>query len=739
MRRNLYKYCIFVCLICLSAFFVVNLNSSTINYVSANIAVENCCYDIDNEIDSTQQYNLDVSNESFTDISYKSYTKGMNVVNVLFNFVNYEGDSSNHFTLQEITDTMSTFTDEVNFYFERMSQGYVSINLDYVCTISSDSYDYYAELSSANYYIENTMFTNAVNAKLDYDGSVKDFKFSEYNFKVNAFAGNSGDWNTFLWPHAYSSNNLILMMEYQQSSPMSSRTLCHEMMHTFGVGDLYAYTGSSQYFSAQYLDIMATSFKNTSVNAYFRNKVGWIESSLYNDEKITQIEEIPFNLKESFTFNLYPNCTDDYTKTIAYKFGENSENGEFFIMEYRIKNYASNFDSALPNTGVVIYRVNPSVRGNSSGNEANSLNEIIFMGDSSYDISTYSYTKTCLLTEGSTYGNKGDVTSTSLVYSSAGGKENLFNGTNSNIIITINSLSDEYASITIDIEKEDLDLSNAKWDYSSPFTYTGTLYSVQLINVPTAITITYDDKYSAINVGKYTTTIILTYDEDRYNLINDTLSRSLTWEIIPTEIIIKINNKSSLYGDELSVLTYNIIGNVYNDDNLNISLTKEYGTSVGCYTISGNANNSNYNISIINALYTINHRVIEIEVLNQTFTDYEFKGLDQTKFNILDSSDEILEDDVVNITLNTLNFNTPKQGDYTITASIDNNNYKLIVNQGILHITSSIDNNSTSNNKTDNAITILWISITITAEITIIAVITSLIIRHKRLNRWRKY
>ena len=479
MKQGVLKYFIILSITCLSCLFAFDLkpNNNTCNTTLQinNIAEITLIDDTNNYVADNENIS-EVYNANYTNLTYKNYTKGNKIVNVIINFINYANDETNHFTQSEINNIISTFNQEVQLYFDRMSQGYIDINIDYVCSVAPQSYDYYLSLSSANILTESLLFSSAISNKLDLNGNPKTFKFSEYHFKVNAFAGISGAWDTFLWPHAFSYSSLILMMEYKQNlqSPMASSTMCHEMLHTFGVMDLYAYTGASQNFGAQQLDMMATSSKNTSTNAYFRNKIGWIGSSIYDDNNTTPIEEIPSRQRGSLTLDLYPNCTTDYTKTIAYKFGENSDNDEFFMIEYKIKNYGNLFDSIIPATSVVIYRVNlNATNGNSNGNYPNSYNEIIFMGNTSYDITTSDYTSSCTLTEGSIYGNKGALNTTSLVYSSNGGKENLFNGVNSDIVVKVNSLNNTRASITLTFkyEKETLNLSNTTWNYSSPFTY----------------------------------------------------------------------------------------------------------------------------------------------------------------------------------------------------------------------------------------------------------------------------
>ena len=79
-----------------------------------------------------------------------------------------------------------------------MSQGYITVKIDYVCSVAPYSYDYYLGVDDSDYDMENTLFNNAVSEKKDYNGITKNFIFDTFNLKVNAFAGNTGDWSTYV-------------------------------------------------------------------------------------------------------------------------------------------------------------------------------------------------------------------------------------------------------------------------------------------------------------------------------------------------------------------------------------------------------------------------------------------------------------------------------------------------------------------------------------------------------------
>ena len=686
-QKKNFKGLIFVCFLSISflcaIFLSLNLlNNSTIANVSAqsNTIVNS----------STQEgYSLHSKPSTAGDssLNYQRFEKGQTVVNIVFNFVNYKNDNINNFTPTEIQDIVSKCETDINEYFERMSQGVLTLNIDYVVSTASESYSYYKSLPEANSLIELSLIASSITNKKNEYGNTKNLEFNTASVGVNFFAGSAGGWSTFLWPHAYD-GGLILLMEH---GPEHSVTLCHELLHVFGVGDLYAYTGDSQYFSAQHLDMMSTSTENMSTNAYFRNKIGWLDSSEYGDATDSDIETFSVNSKKSKTVDLYASCTTNYNKTIAYKFGENEDKNEFFMVEYKIKGYGpENFDAGVPETGVVIYRVNTTVDGNSQGNE-NAYNEVIYMGDisNSSNISTDYYTTTCLLKEGDTYGNRGAKTNKSLVYSGGAGRTNLFTGENSEISIKVEDLTSEYATITITF-KEDLeviDLTDVNWNYENPLTYNGEMQTVELINIPSELTVTYTNIKTAKNAGTYTVTAVLNYDDEVYVLRNQNFSLTLTWKILPAQITYTINNKTSKYGEALQPLTCSISqGQLYGSDSLNITLLKEEGVSAGSYDIDGEVeSNPNYNVVFVKGIYTITKRNVNIKVLNQEYFLSSFVSADYTKYEVLEG-DSILTSDNDVVILVVKEFISAEIGTYEITAITFNESYNLGVTPGTLTI-----------------------------------------------------
>lgn len=642
-------------------------------------------------------------NAVYNSVTYNSYKKGMKNVNIMFNFINYNSDTTNNFTQNELNNIITTFREDVKLYFERMSQGFVTIEIDYVCSIAPNSYDYYLTMNDANYTLESRIFNNAVSAKKGYDGNVKNFIFNEYNFRVNAFAGNSGGWSTFLWPHAFSSSGLILMMEYKQGSSMKSATMCHEMLHTFGVGDLYSYKNNNNV-GAQGLDIMATSNKNMSTNAYYRQKVGWLKESEMDDNIVTPIEKITNGFGD-VNVTLHANTTSNYKNIIAYKFGEDKTTNEYFMIEYRVKNYENKFDDSIANTGVIIYRVNPKADGNSNVYDG-ALCEVIFMGDNSTDITKISYAKSCLLTSGQSLGSVGEKNSKSLVYSNGGGFDNIFKGKNSNIIVKVNSLSNEIADVTITFvdNRTTIDMKNVIWDYNSTFGYNGQNQKVGIINLPNELLalegtengIIYNGTFSATNAGKYNATISFSdYILNTYKFINNNLALQLEWEIKPANITVTIHNKSSKYGDEIVALTHSVTkGTVYNSDQLNIVLNKSSGNIVGDYEINGTFNNKNYNIAFIKGKYQITPRQVNVKILDQNISYEDDFAISQTAYELLPGGDNIIIGDnlTLEIIAENLDLNNIIPGTYALNAVSKNKNYQLIANpKGTLTVDNKID------------------------------------------------
>ncbi|HPT72822.1 MAG TPA: M6 family metalloprotease domain-containing protein, partial [Candidatus Cloacimonadota bacterium] len=209
---------------------------------------------------------------------------------------------------------------------------------------------------------EHTLLVNAVNGvssgipstlTVDADG---DGKVDNVCFIIQ---GNSDGWAELLWPHrwslysqyAYINGKRVYDYNFQLSLFMASRgvgVLCHEMFHSLGAPDLYHYT-TQPVSPVGSWDIMESDQNPPQhMGAYMKYKYGlWISS-------------IPvISTPGTYTLNSLATSTNN-----CYRI--NSPNsGQYFVLEYRKK--TGTFESSLPGSGLLVYRINTAASGNADG------------------------------------------------------------------------------------------------------------------------------------------------------------------------------------------------------------------------------------------------------------------------------------------------------------------------------------------------------------------------------------
>ena len=94
---------------------------------------------------------------------------------------------------------------------------------------------------------------------------------------------------------------------------------------------------------------------------------------------------------------------------------------------------------------------------------------------------------------------------------------------NENYDLTVTSLEIEWSIIPASI-----DVSEVKWNYTTPFTYDGTEKTVTLVDVPANVTVTYVGN-TATNVGVYTAVAVVSPVSTNYEVVGEVAQ--LTWEI----------------------------------------------------------------------------------------------------------------------------------------------------------------------------------------------------------------
>ena len=305
---------------------------------------------IKTEITSYQELTVEEKEELDADISEKTNNAGRTKIVydiVLFEFSDYKG----YFTDNKINALNTRFNDydlsnkgySVNEYFKDLSYGQVEINANIYLYKDDKPKSYYEPQSTELFPLEFATYQRAkIKSKSIYNN------YGEGNASMLIFSSEQPkDNNTRLWAHAYTQATFV-SLTYGHADV---GTLCHEILHTFGLSDLYTYNTSLKT-PVGYWDTSATGGYNFSNNLmYNKLNLGWVDVSNYEDGKQTEIETITQN----GTYTLYPTSSTNGTR--AYKFGmKKGDEKIYFMAEYR-KGLSNRIDSRISN-GLIVYRVN---------------------------------------------------------------------------------------------------------------------------------------------------------------------------------------------------------------------------------------------------------------------------------------------------------------------------------------------------------------------------------------------
>ena len=189
-------------------------------------------------------------------------------------------------------------------------------------------------------------------------------------------------------------------------------------------------------------------------------------------------------------------------------------------------------------------------------------------------------------------------------------------------------------------------------------------------------------KAEGTDIGKYAITGTASNKNYKVTFVD------ATYEITAREITITIDSKTSVYGETLANLTSNVTaGTVKEGDDLGIILSKQEGTNVGTYKVTGTWTNKNYNVVFVDAIYEITARPITITIDNKISRYGE--TLETLTSNITEGT--VIEGDDLGVTLTkaTTGINDkgetvsePNVGTYAITGTWTNKNYNVTFSTG---------------------------------------------------------
>lgn len=288
--------------------------------------------------------------------------------------------------------------------------GYVGSVRDYFYDQSGGKLDYEFDVfgpvtlpENQAYYGGNTANNNSKNMRSLIKSTLSSIKdevdFSKYDNDSDGFVDNifflyagkneaDGGGEETIWPHMYYyysgfgvsfSQNGVYVDTYACSSELRSDgrpggigVICHEFSHCLGLPDMYD-TGDVGNYGNSYWDVMHVGcyngdlFRPCAFNAYEREFCGWGSLvELADDTTVDSLSGVSDGGKGYVIYN------DGYSK-------------ECFIIENRT---LSNWDSALPGNGLLIYHVDYDYmawHNNSVNNEEGHQRMAIVAADNKYD------------------------------------------------------------------------------------------------------------------------------------------------------------------------------------------------------------------------------------------------------------------------------------------------------------------------------------------------------------------
>lgn len=246
----------------------------------------------------------------------------------------------------------------------------------YYCPYSIDNPIGYSSIGNARRDREDSLLVRAITAVQNQIPMTLDIDTDNNGYIDNIcfiIKGETTAWNTLLWPHKWSLwqyktingkrvyNYNIQLSDYVISHGVG--VLCHEFGHSLGLPDLYhGYPDSAGYkwHPVGDWDIMATTtYYPQQTSGYMKNTyLHWINT-------------IP-QITRSGRYTLSPMVSTKQCYKISIE-----GSYEYLYLEYR--NKTLQYDTSIPNSGLLIYRINPFATGNFNAVECGGKNDRVYI------------------------------------------------------------------------------------------------------------------------------------------------------------------------------------------------------------------------------------------------------------------------------------------------------------------------------------------------------------------------
>ncbi len=337
-----------------------------------------------------QRYQVSSSSKS----SRPNHAPLTGTLNNVVIYIRFSGESEIVKTRENYDNKMNPTTGvTLKAYFNEVSYGNLTISSTHYppCASPTTTNASYEDSHTRGYFQPYNATTNTIGYKTDSESTQREHKllydavtWVNTNYPVNPsldidadadgfvdnvcfmIKGNSGGWSDLLWAHRWSLTSYNISINgkrvydytFQPENQVTVNTLCHEMFHALGAPDLYHYDANDIFTPVGRWDIMESG--EGHMGAYMKWK--------YAGAKwITSIPEIASS--GSFSLNPLTSPTNNCFKILSP-----SSNKEFFILEYRKQ--SGNFESNLPGSGLLVYRINSDFEGNANFDNSSTFDEV---------------------------------------------------------------------------------------------------------------------------------------------------------------------------------------------------------------------------------------------------------------------------------------------------------------------------------------------------------------------------
>lgn len=289
----------------------------------------------------------------------------------------------------EYTDQLSKYEQAFNAtgapsmmqYFEEVSGSQVTINSTLYPKTTGKTVVSYQDAKTRQYYCEYNATTNPIGFQNDNDRATREMNLlksavesvksqleatgldfdTDKNGQVDnvcfVLQGATDGWADLLWPHQWAlyafnvkvGQARVWNYNLQISSVFGLNVLVHEMSHSLGFPDLYHYTNNTVNPVGPWDAMSSTTNPPQHQTVYTKEKYGHWTNAMAE-------------ITAAGTYSLKPLANDPFA---AFKIASPNSTSEYFVVEYR--KATGTYESQLLGSGLVIYRVNPSLNGNSYG------------------------------------------------------------------------------------------------------------------------------------------------------------------------------------------------------------------------------------------------------------------------------------------------------------------------------------------------------------------------------------